>query len=414
MSVLEGDIGDLAGSIGLSDLFYNPAKDRKKGGQGAEAGMEAYADLEPSKFQDVNLQGPNEARDVQYNPATFSGMEAVNQGPSAYNDINVNPALREAQMGQLAALQELRDSGGLSAQNQADLSQIQNEQNQNERSQRMAILQNARQRGMGGSGQEMMAQLAAQQGAATRANEGGLGVAAQAENNRFNAGQAAAGLAGGMEQQQYGQAAQKAAAQDAIARFNAQNSTGANQTNAQMRNQMGMYNAGQGLGAQEFNVGKSQGVNNAAAAAQNQNQLMNKYYMPQTTFQQQATRAGGLAGAGKTQAGYYGDQSQQKTENQQGLLSGGVEMGTKAAPSIMAAFADRGGEIPGRAPVSGDSLRNDGVPIQASPGEVVVPRSLTQASPAVISKFVKHPPSVLAPEKKKAAMLAALKHMRGH
>ena len=38
-----------------------------------------------------------------------------------------------------------------------------------------------------------------------------------------------------------------------------------------------------------------------------------------------------------------------------------------------------GGHVPGQAQVAGDSLKNDVVPTLLSPGEVVLPRSVTQS-----------------------------------
>lgn len=51
-----------------------------------------------------------------------------------------------------------------------------------------------------------------------------------------------------------------------------------------------------------------------------------------------------------------------------------------------------GGPVPGRAAVQGDSARNDTVPALLSPGEEVLPRSVTQAqnAPARAAEFVRH------------------------
>lgn len=51
-----------------------------------------------------------------------------------------------------------------------------------------------------------------------------------------------------------------------------------------------------------------------------------------------------------------------------------------------------GGIIPGTAPVPGDSPKNDIVPIAASPGEVMLPRSVTQSknAPEMAKEFVEH------------------------
>ena len=68
-----------------------------------------------------------------------------------------------------------------------------------------------------------MAQLMANQNAANQNNQSGLEVAGMAQNRALQAGQAAGQLGSQMEGQQYAQQAQRAAAQDAIAQFNARN-----------------------------------------------------------------------------------------------------------------------------------------------------------------------------------------------
>lgn len=52
----------------------------------------------------------------------------------------------------------------------------------------------------------------------------------------------------------------------------------------------------------------------------------------------------------------------------------------------------RGGTVPGKAKVSGDSIKNDTEPTLLSPGEVVLPRSVTQSPNAAekAAEFIKH------------------------
>lgn len=65
------------------------------------------------------------------------------------------------------------------------------------------------------------------------------------------------------------------------------------------------------------------------------------------------------------------------------------EMGSQfagAAPALMAmggkANLKQGGGVPGQAKTKGDSLKNDTVPAYLSPGEIVIPRSITQSADA--------------------------------
>jgi len=67
--------------------------------------------------------------------------------------------------------------------------------------------------------------------------------------------------------------------------------------------------------------------------------------------------------------------------------------------------------VPGRAQYRGDSPRNDNIQLMASPGEVVVPRSMVDEPSGKIGSFVHHAQPV---GKQKEAMLAAIKNMRRH
>lgn len=71
---------------------------------------------------------------------------------------------------------------------------------------------------------------------------------------------------------------------------------------------------------------------------------------------------------------------------EQGMpMTGGPADGLNPA---MMMTASEGAVVPGQAQVKGDSLANDKVPTMLSPGEIVVPRSVSQRSPEDIAKFV--------------------------
>lgn len=64
-----------------------------------------------------------------------------------------------------------------------------------------------------------------------------------------------------------------------------------------------------------------------------------------------------------------------------------------AGPEMVAAYggmASKGGHVPGKAEVKGDSLRNDKVDAKLSPGEIVIPRSIAQGkdAPKKAAEFV--------------------------
>lgn len=74
----------------------------------------------------------------------------------------------------------------------------------------------------------------------------------------------------------------------------------------------------------------------------------------------------------------------------QSMIDQSLENRKSTEKSIEGAFSD-GGPVPGRAPVFGDDEQNDTVPAKLSPGEIVIPRSITQGTdaPARAAAFVR-------------------------
>lgn len=62
---------------------------------------------------------------------------------------------------------------------------------------------------------------------------------------------------------------------------------------------------------------------------------------------------------------------------------------------MLAMAASRGGPVPGKAQVHGDSLKNDKVKAMLSPGEIVIPRSITQG-PNAVDKSAQFVQAILA------------------
>jgi hypothetical protein len=426
--------GDPLKGTPFSSWNYDPTQDNESAMAGINQIRDAYGNLKVPEYTPVDYQGPQEAADIRVDPAA---LERV--GPSAYDQISSDPQYKAAQIAQLSALSELRDKGGMNLTDKANLLQLQQEAANNSRSQRAAVMQNAQMRGMGGSNQTLMNQLNANQQAQTIGSNEAMRTAGMAQDRALQAGNSAAGLAGQMGTTDFNQQAQVAAARDNAAKFN-----------AQMSNANSQFNAGQQFNQQAANQRKSQGVNDATAMAGNNSQTMNRYTMPNAQFGNAATKAGGLANAGKAQSDYYGNQAAAGQRAQGGLLGGVMQLGGSAMSAFgggsggaaaaggqgataggaasggasqpawgasngsnynlglgqgaagssytptgadygmgsmawkygtetptLAGFSD-GGMVPGRAPIPGDSAQNDTVPAALSPGEIVMPRSVTQ------------------------------------
>lgn len=427
--------GDALKGTPFSSWNYDPTADNEAAMAGINQIRDAYGNLQVPDYIPVDYQGPQEASDIRVDPAA---LERV--GPSAYGNISADPQYKEAQLAQLSALQDLRDKGGMNLTDRANLNELQNEDASRERGARGAIMDTMHARGSGNNGMELTALLNSQQGAANRQSSNSLRTAGMAQDRALQAGNSAAGLAGQMGTQDFNQQAQIAAARDNAAKFN-----------AQMSNANSQFNAGAQFNQQAANQRKSQGVNDATAMAGNNSQTMNRYTMPNAQFGNAATKAGGLANAGKAQSDYYGNQAAAGQRAQGGLLGGIMQLGGSAMSAFgggrggaaaggqgaaaggsaaggaaqpafnatngsqgqynlglgqgaagssytptgadygmgsmawkygtetptLAGFSD-GGMVPGQAPIPGDSAQNDVVQAALSPGEMVMPRSVTQ------------------------------------
>lgn len=134
------------------------------------------------------------------------------------------------------------------------------------------------------------------------------------------------------------------------------------------------------LGAQQINADVARG---------NQQAAMSAYGMGQQQQQQDADRSERMTGAIASGAGAVGAKvnSQPGTTGIPGTSYGlPGDDGFVPAPPKLAS----GGPVPGRAPVAGDSPRNDTVMALLSPGEVVLPRSIAMHpnAPELAAAFV--------------------------
>ena len=210
--------------------------------------------------------------------------ETIRLEQSSMNNISLDPRMKQAQMEALASLENISDSGGMTNMDKANLSRIATDEQTRAKGARDAILQNAQARGIGGSGIEIMAQLQNQQDSATRNAQRDMDVAAMAQQRALDAIMQRGGMAGQMGQQDFNQQAQIAGANDAIAKFNAQNAQNQANMNTNLRND-----------AQARNLAVKQSISDANVGTRNQQQISNKQ-LPQQQFDNRITKAQGQAG----------------------------------------------------------------------------------------------------------------------
>ncbi len=266
-------------------------------------------------IQDVNVPDVDKMKLIlqQYQSAgqlSPQMEQVIAQDPSLMNKVNADPRLQDAQMNALNKLAQVGTSGQ-TMQGQQLLDQIQRASDTSLRGQQQAILQNAQQRGEGGSGASLAAQLSGAQNAANSNAQQGLQVGSQLQQQALQAIMNQGGLAGQMSAQQFNQAAQKAAAQDAINRFNAANSQQVAGTNTSIGNQ-----------AQAANLAQKQQLMNSNTDLANKQQQYNAQLLQQD-YQNKLQKAQGVYGAQQNMANQLNGYAQ-NTRNMWGSIGQGA------------------------------------------------------------------------------------------
>lgn len=304
-------------------------------------------------LEDLNAQAIEAGPDLEYSNVDPRLAESVLAGESRFNDISVDPRLQDKQMASLDALQAIADGGGRTLADDANLNRIQNEVSAADRGRREAILSGMSARGMGGSGMELLAQLDSAEAATTRANQGGLDIAAQAQDRALDAILQGGNLAGGIRGQDFGEQTQIAQANDAISKFNAGLSTNNNQFNSGQSNNMaqfntgnqmqtGMYNLDKNRDTSKFNAGMAfdaakynnqgkQGVADSNVDQGNKEQMYNKNTIPQQDFANASAKAAGVAAGYGDLQDYWTGQGTQKLAEGKDNREGAAKIAATAA-----------------------------------------------------------------------------------
>jgi len=258
-------------------------------GVGGDGGASAYQKQALAEFDKLQIPDPEKMK-VELDKLVAQGLITPEQArtflisKSALSDINTDPSYVAAQKKSLAGIQDIADQGGLTAIDRARISDIQDAESAAEKGSRQAIIQNAAERGVGGSGLELAAQLENQQGSATRRAKQDTDVAAEAQKRALEAMIQAGQLGGQLETQAFGEESTKANAADVIAKFNASQQAGVEAQNVAARN-----------AAQEANLKEKQRIADTNVATTN-TQRTNNAQVYQTAFDNAYKKAAGKAG----------------------------------------------------------------------------------------------------------------------
>lgn len=333
-------------------------------------------------------------------------LETAQLGPSALEDLMVDPRLRQAQMGALEKMQQIGETGQTAAERAEELVAMQEIEGAAQARDK-AILQDMAQKGMGGSGAELIARLQGSQSAANRAATTGAQLQGQAQNRALQAMMQGAQLGGQVRGQEYGEQSNLASAQDRIAQFNAmQRADIANQQEMhnkalkqrEFENQMARKQAiaaaktGQAqMGAQRAGQMEQAAAQRAAASAQQSGALFGLAGSLGKSYFDSQSSGGGGATAKSADGGIMGYEDGGVAEEEQQMMMPEQEqaqtMGpTTEAPNSNGGFA--GGGIPVEddldgqdmeetdylegAVVPGDDFEDDRVDAKVNSGEMVI------------------------------------------
>jgi hypothetical protein len=344
--------GAALGSAYMSQQAQEQAiRDAKKAQDEAlERRLKSVSDLEDASGQ----YGLNTSNGTQFlNPNDYmyealAGYRPENEsivtlGDSAMEGISLDPATRAAQMQALTELSQMTTGDGMSAIDAANVAKINQGIGQAQRGSRDAIASNMRQRGISGSGLEMAAQLQNQQASADRASMAGQEEAANALQRKMAALGQLGSLGGQMRGQDFNQAATVADAQDAVSRFNAQNSQNVMSRNTGARNSASEADWRNRQGVSNNNTSTRLGIaegNNSIAAGQAgfRNGVQNQQY--DRRYDQEALRSG-IASDGGNNAENAAMRSGQTQSNMYTGLGQAAMQGASSYMSYDAAEKDR-------------------------------------------------------------------------
>ncbi len=391
----------------------------------------ANSDLNQALENLQNVKAPNAEqltlpelqKYVQAGVLTPAQAQAYLVQNNAFDKTTAGGAGMDTELQAIAKLQDIVNSGGADAEEQANIQGILNTLGTTESGNNAAILADNARRGVGNSGLTMAAKLAENQNDATNANMNALQTGAAEEARKVAATEALGGLGGQVQGQEYTAGANKASAANAIAEFNAQQNQDISKLNTTTANAAQTANLANAQDVSNKNTVSSQMQQESVPAAQQQayeDALQKagaftgvseaKANAKTNEGQQNAGILGGLLGTAGTVGAAYAtgnpytalatalaqnNNTSASNSNLPAVSTGGeIEEGIVSRPMNMKS----GGPVPGDAMVPGDSPMNDTQLAKLSPGEIVLPRSVAQPAapggpdPSKVMEFLRSLP----------------------
>lgn len=285
--------------------------DQERAARARQSALDAILGIKTPSIEEQKLNLEDYRSAGNLNPEMQAAIELEK---SKMNDVQTDPRLKDAQMSALQRMGEI-GQGGMTAMQRAELEESRRNALSAANAQSESIKQNMQARGMGGSGMELAARLAAAQNASNLMAAAGDRTQAMAQQNANEAMARYGSMAGQMQQTEFGQKADVARANDLINEFNTRNRQSISNTNVQAQNS-----------AQQYNLGNKQNLMNANVDLRNQQQAHNKG-LYQQQFNNELSKGQSAAGQYGQTSQYYGDQANAT----RGMWSGLGAAGGKAA-----------------------------------------------------------------------------------
>lgn len=292
-------------------------KDARRARQNMERALAEYANLKTPSVEDQKLILEQLQNAGQLTPEL---EQAILLGPSAMEQVSVDPRLKSQQMDALKMLAGVAESGMTPADQAAFELARKNAASENQAMQGQ-ILQQMQARGQGGSGAELIARLKGAQSSAEAMQDAQLKEAQARQAARMQALSQVGDLSSRVRQQEFSEQSDVARARDLANQFNVQNQTAAQRANIAARNQ-----------AQAANLQNQQRIMDANATLRNQQQQFNKGLLQQQ-FGNQMQLAGARAGALTGQSRFL--------QNQAANTAGGIAQIGQGIGSMFGGIAQR-------------------------------------------------------------------------
>jgi hypothetical protein len=299
-TAIGGAVGLIGGLMGGGD----DAAEQEAKMRGKAAALLEAVDVPDVDKQRIYLQMLENSGDLH--PEMLA--KPNEQQDSRLSNFSTDQRLINNQMGALDKLQNLSNTGMTEADLAAQRGMDRDVDSKSQSAQN-AILSSMAERGVGGSGNELAARLAASQGADTRRAAGYDALSQQARARSLEALMSGADLSGKVRSQDLGEQNTIANAEDAINRFNTQNSNAANQANVAAMNAAQERNLNNKQRVNEFNIG------------QNTKQTMNNADLYQAKFQNDMNKASAHANMLVGNAAAAGQAAQNSAQGKKDMWS---------------------------------------------------------------------------------------------